>query len=632
MPVHHQFFTNCDLVKRDFHELSILQDLNFEYVIDTTSGKRISPAEMLEVMRAESVQTSQNYHNFQNNHYQNHQQNKSPPFTLFIYDQSRLGRKGKPTHTPPELPDHQQLLCNKLNSTDFTREIETLKSNLFNTNDDRRYKHNSYSLAEEIKNIDQELIHLIQGKHYVLKTLEQLLLLISNEAAKFHTTNQQLKSNMKTYNLPQTADFFNDTQLTISLLENIPIDEGEIVNSLLNYLSENLMHEQFYPAPIGEINDYFTRWHTMACGYSKNEVNNLVSRDLWAGIQERLRIPLSCSMENAVDQNLRHIKTNLDRFSNWGFNDNISKKSSSIPEIFKSQLELQKSIKAVIDSGFSSIDKIYLMQKKMLENHDLIVKCFFEFRDLSIDLYKQVDLIIELYKFLDSAYEEMSELERARSEYDFIIRGSSFFQSLLSYPQVILTSALVPEEKREQMLNYCNMPNCLKILFMNRGINSGSSGNSEKFIKIDSRKIFEAVSETVKNNDLKTDFGDGLMGLIPKEFQIEAIKNFATSTIVPSTVDTSCCTSLHVQNKQVQTEIRQNDKMNQIGSQIFDEIVIGSIQFLSIGDGNGNEKTTQTSFSIEENAKVLRVVPISTVSVIFLIALLSVYVQILIIN
>ena len=59
MPVHHQFFTNCDLVKRDFHELSILQDLNFEYVIDTTSGKRISPAEMLEVMRAESVQTSQ---------------------------------------------------------------------------------------------------------------------------------------------------------------------------------------------------------------------------------------------------------------------------------------------------------------------------------------------------------------------------------------------------------------------------------------------------------------------------------------------------------------------------------------------------------------------------------------------
>merc|ERR1712066_528436 len=41
-------------------------------------------------MRAESVQTSQNYHNFQNNHYQNHQQNKSsPPFTLFIHDQSR---------------------------------------------------------------------------------------------------------------------------------------------------------------------------------------------------------------------------------------------------------------------------------------------------------------------------------------------------------------------------------------------------------------------------------------------------------------------------------------------------------------------------------------------------------------
>ena len=329
---------------------------------------------------------------------------------LLIYDKNRLGRKGRPVVTPQELLDHQFMLFGKIEQgTDFTREIETLKSNLFNTNDDRRYKHNALALAEEIKNVDQEILQLIQGKQHVLHSLENLLSLISVEASKFQNTNQQLKDSLKTYDLPQTADLFNDTQLTINLLENIPIDDGDVVNSLLNYLNEKLFTEQFYPAPIGEITDYFNKWHTAACSYNKNVVIDLISRDLWGGIQERLKIPLSCSMENAVEQNLRHIRSNLERFAKWGVskvklnearnetrnevNNEVSE--NSILDTFKMQIDLYKSIKSV--NQLSSVDKIYEKQKLMLENHESILQCASEFRDLSIDLYKQVDLIIEFY-------------------------------------------------------------------------------------------------------------------------------------------------------------------------------------------------------------------------------------------
>ena len=136
---------------------------------------------------------------------------------------------------------------------------------------------------------------------------------------------------------------------------------------------------------------------------------DLISRDLWGGIQERLKIPLSCSMENAVEQNLRHIRSNLERFAKWGVskvklnearnetrnevNNEVSE--NSILDTFKMQIDLYKSIKSV--NQLSSVDKIYEKQKLMLENHESILQCASEFRDLSIDLYKQVDLIIEFY-------------------------------------------------------------------------------------------------------------------------------------------------------------------------------------------------------------------------------------------
>lgn len=70
-PPTHMFFTNCDLVKRNFQELRYLEDLDFEYIIDTETGKRISVTEMQEIMHAESVQAS-HYGNYNNTDQQNH--------------------------------------------------------------------------------------------------------------------------------------------------------------------------------------------------------------------------------------------------------------------------------------------------------------------------------------------------------------------------------------------------------------------------------------------------------------------------------------------------------------------------------------------------------------------------------